>query len=117
MTVTGQDCLKTLARERFWGDLGVAPLHELAERLDRAQPHRPGNTTPCQVTPVVLQGVLSPDPVILHGVVPPEPPCFPLLLELTGVPLLVGDVPLSTFVLVGSALPEGIRGLRFGLEC
>ena len=45
MTVTGQDCLKTLARERFWGDLGVAPLHELAERLDRAQPHRPALNT------------------------------------------------------------------------
>ena len=35
--------------------------------------------------------------------------CYPLLLELTEVPLLLRDVPLLTFVPVGSALLNGSR--------
>ena len=45
---------------------------------------------------------------------------FPLLLKLTGVPLFLSDVPLSTLVSVGSALgglrnePNGLRSHQHG---
>ena len=49
---------------------------------------------------------------------PLQPPqllvsCFPLLLKLTDVPLLLSGVPLSTFVSVGSALKVESLGLGF----
>ena len=42
-----------------------------------ARVSRSGDTTPCQVTPVILHRVISPDgevtPVIPHGVASPDP--------------------------------------------